>query len=333
MYCMIFIMIKLSNIDKPTSELLRSKSKSYNEWFLWMRKKNMYYIETRSHDIAIASYSYLYNTAYLQIFYSDSKSSTHKIITDAFKEVNNTFIIVNSIISLKKFKTNCIKNILKRSYDEYDDYNNRLYDIKDLCLCIKNSRPIKNTINTRIKIGATKGYYEIKNNFNENNDILWDIVDIDIYYDDLYFMINWNKPLAMFIRNKYIKFIDDISIVLVWNNVNLIWGSTRWNKIANFTDHYYDTPDIVDKNCLDWKPMGTILISSGFNHIHRYYNKINRYHDEWYHLTNALAFMIVKKNNAIKRIQRQFKKSLYNPIYIICRKRLYREFLDLNIKT
>lgn len=45
----------------------------------------------------------------------------------------------------------------------------------------------------------------------------------------------------------------------------------------------------------------------------------------------AFAFIIVRRNNAIRHIQRQLKTCINNPIYAVCRRRLMKEFKDLNL--
>lgn len=315
--------------DRVIKDYIRSKSRSDKEWSLWNRR-DMYYVETKYMNIAIGSYCSIYGIVYLQVFYTDCKTSTNKIICEAFNTNNNTYLVTNKIISLKKFRINSIKNILRRSDDEYDDNDNLIYDIQDFCLCTKNIRSniINDTI--RIKIGATKGYYSIKNK--NNNDILWDTVDIEVNYNNKYFMIKWNKPLAMYIRDKFITLNDDIAMYLVWNGIDLITGTTRWNKMSNFIDYRcykYDRPEVINKDYLNLEPMGTILISTGFSYIYRDIHQVERYHEEYCSLTNAFAFIIVRRNNAIRYIQRQLRKCLSDPIYVLCRNRLIDEFKDL----
>lgn len=144
-----------------------------------------------------------------------------------------------------------------------------------------------------------------------------------------------HEPFALFTKSA-----DDCRLFMRWQGVELLGLSNkcRWNKLWYFSETAYESHlpcELEHMYRLDKRPKTSAerIILPEISHLTLRHNKSVRFYpDEWQNFRAAFLFILVRCNRAAYIIQRCWRQTICNPEFLMCRRRLSREFNEL-VKT
>lgn len=308
----------INDADDDMIDYLKSKCTSA-EWKIWNRL-DMYYWEEEN-EVAIIGYFVYSGKAYFNVFYSDS----YLLIKHAAEEIymtdtKITMMIIDTYCESEKYALNYIKQAILVNYDNEDL-------VKDISIWTR-----KLNFMSIIPIQFSGISTNIGKNISPPKNANCEIAPLNISYDDNSFKIDQYYPVIIDVGDNWSN-TDDIIMFMKWKNEILISGTVRWNKLKYFSlDGDEDSElEILFVPWLNYKLLKQVYIKKRFDKIMRYESDIDYYHNEWYKLHDAIAYILVKILIAARRIQRYYKRSISNPQYKLCKRRLNNEFKELSI--